>query len=34
MENKECPPMFINVEWNGIKEFISQKVREIDWGKF
>ena len=33
-ENKECPPMFIKVDWNDIKEFISQKVREIDWVKF
>ena len=33
-ENKECPPMFIKADWNDIKEFISQKVREIDWEKF
>lgn len=33
-ENKECPPMFIKADWNEIKEFISQKVREIDWGEF
>lgn len=33
-ENKECPPMFIKADWNEIKEFISQKVREIDWVKF
>ena len=33
-ENKECPPMFINADWNDIKSFISQKVREIDWEKF
>ena len=25
---------FIKADWNDIKEFISQKVREIDWGKF
>lgn len=33
-ENKECPPMFIKVDWNDIKSFISQKVREIDWKKY
>ena len=33
-ENKECPPMFIKADWNDIKSFISQKVREIDWAKY
>lgn len=33
-ENKECPPMFIKADWEDIKSFISQKVREVDWGRF
>ena len=33
-ENKEYPPMFIKADWEDIKSFISQKVREVDWGKF
>lgn len=33
-ENKECPPMFIKADWKDIKSFISQKVRELDWGKY
>ena len=33
-EDKECPPMFIKVEWDEIKSFISQKVREVDWKKY
>ena len=32
-EGKECPPMFVKVDWDNIKSFISQKVREIDWKK-
>ena len=33
-EGKDCPPMFVKVNWDDIKSFISQKVREIDWNKF
>lgn len=33
-EGKECPPMFVDVDWDTIKSFISQKVREIDWSKY
>lgn len=33
-EGKECPPVFVKVEWDYIKSFISQKVREIDWSKY
>ena len=33
-EGKECPRMFVDVDWDTIKSFISQKVREIDWSKY
>ena len=33
-ENQGSPTMFVTVDWDDIKSFISQKVREIDWSKF
>lgn len=33
-EGKDCPPVFVKVDWEEIKSFISQKVRDFDWGQF
>lgn len=30
-ETMDCPKMFKNVDWETIKTFISEKVREVDW---
>lgn len=33
-ENQVCPEMFIDVDWNTIKDTISKEVRAMDWNKF
>lgn len=33
-ENQECPKMWVDVDWETVKESISQAVRQVDWSHY